>query len=67
MTHGAFEYNNKKNALDDEEPFGLSSFFVTQEKLAQDDDELRGLSSFCATKKKKHKMTTSFLACCHLL
>ncbi len=55
MTHGAFVYNNEKNALDDEKPLGLTSFFATQEKLAQDDDELRGLLSFFATRKKHIK------------
>jgi hypothetical protein len=63
MTFGAFVYNNKKNALHDDEFLGSSLFSVTQEKLAQDDDELKGLSSSCATQKNKHKMMTSFLAC----
>jgi flagellar assembly factor FliW len=66
MTHGAFVYNNEKNALNDYKLLGSSLSSTTQEKLTQDDDELKGLSSSCTIQKNKHKMMINFLACCRI-
>jgi hypothetical protein len=60
-------HNNEKNTLNNDEFFGSSMFFATQEKQTQDDDEPKGLSSFCEILKNKHKIMTSFFACRCLL